>query len=277
MKEESMTDALVREFLLGNINDEERERIENLYLTDSQVRERVLAVEQDLIEDYLEDSLTPEDKARFLLRYAQTDEQRRNLRITKSIKDWAISEARAPEEAATMSSVWSRLAGKLRLKPVFTVPIAVMVVLAVVLAIIWLNSRLEQRKHLAVEQELAQLNSPASLREVPAQMATLELRPLTLRSVEAQKEFKTSAGVPILELRLQWIRPERFSTYQAEVGRVGDDKFTIPNLQADGGNVIRIRLFAHMLSRGRYQINLSGITADGSPSLPEEYTFAVSN
>ena len=58
MKEESITDALLREFLLGKINDEERERIEDLFLTDSQTKERVLALEQDLIEDYLENSLT---------------------------------------------------------------------------------------------------------------------------------------------------------------------------------------------------------------------------
>jgi hypothetical protein len=277
MKEEPMTDALLREFLLGKINDEERERIENLYLTDSQTRERVLAVEQDLIEDYLEDGLTPEDKARFLLRYAQTDKQRRNLRITRSIKDWAIAEAHIPQTTAAKAAVLDRLRARLPFKPVFVVPLAAMIVLAIVLAIILLNNRIEQRKHLAVEQELAQLNSPASLREAPTQMTTLELKSVAVRSVEAQKEFNTSAGIPIVELRLLLFRPERFSRYQAEVGPIDDDKFIIPNLEPEGGNVIRIRLPAYMLSRGHYQINLSGITADGSLSPSEEYTFAVSN
>ena len=276
MKEESMTDALLREFLLGKIDDEERERIENLYLTDSQTRERVLALEQDLIEDYLEDSLTSEDKVRFLLRYAQTDEQRRKLRITKSIKDWAITEARAPQASAATVSVWSRLRARLRLKPTIVVPIAVMIVVAIVLAIVWLNSRIAQRKHLAVEQELAQLNSPMSLREVPPHMTSFELRPVTVRSVEAERELKTGAGIQIYELRLPWVRPERFSTYQAEVSRVDDDESSIiPNLQADSGNIIRIRLPVQMLRRGHYRINLSGITPDGSLSPPEEYTFVV--
>lgn len=271
-----MTDALLREFLLGKINDEELERIENLYLTDSQTKERVLALEQDLIEDYFEDGLTPEDKARFLLRYAQTDEQRRKLRITKSIKDWAITEALAPQATATTASVLDRLRARLPLKPVFVVPIAVMIVLASVLAIIWLNSRIEQRKHLAVEQELAQLNSPTSLREVLPQMTTLELRPVTVRS-EAQKELKMGADTRIVELRLPWVRPDRFSTYQGEVRQGNDQSFTIPNVQADEGNVIRIRLPAHMFSRGQYRIQLRGIANDGSLSPPEEYTFAVSS
>ena len=34
MKEELLTDALLREFLLGKVDEEERERIESLFLTD---------------------------------------------------------------------------------------------------------------------------------------------------------------------------------------------------------------------------------------------------
>src|SRR5688500_13825918 len=170
MKEESITDASLREFLLGKLADEELERVENLYLTDSQTRERVLALEQDLIEDYLENSLSGEDKERFLSRYADTNEQRRKLRITKSIKDWAVTQATAsPATAATTGSIWSRLRTRLRRQPMVFVPIAVAIALAVVLAIVWLNSQREKKKHFAVEQELALLNSPAGLREFPPQ------------------------------------------------------------------------------------------------------------
>ena len=276
MKREPVTDALLREFLLGKLGDEQREQIESLFLTDSEMRESVLALEQDLIDDYLEDSLTPEDKKRFISRYAQTDEQRRKLRITKSIKDWAVRDAMAPQAAATTISVWSRFWTRLRLQPVFVVPIALMIVIAIVLAIIWLNSEIEQRKHLAVEQELAQLNSPTSLREVPSQTIFLELKPVTVRGVEPQPELKLSADNRIVELRLPWIQKEHYSTYRAEVRRIGGESFTIPNLQAENdGQSIRIRLPAHFLHRGHYQINLSGISNDGSANPPEEYSFTV--
>src|SRR5689334_14757240 len=110
MKEESITDASLRKFLLGKLADKELERVENLYLTDSQTRDRVLALEQDLIEDYLEDSLGEEDKERFLTRYATTDEQRLKLRITKSIKNWAVTEAAASSSTAAITvSIWGRL------------------------------------------------------------------------------------------------------------------------------------------------------------------------
>ena len=279
MKRE-VTDALLREFLLGKLADEDCERIEGLFLTDSPTRERVLALEQDLIDDYLEDSLSQGDKERFLARYAQTDEQRRKLRITGAIKDWAVREARAPHPAAPTVSVWSRFWTWLRLKPRFVVPIAVTIAIAIVLAIVWLNSRTEQRKHLAIEQELAQLNSPASLREVPPEMTSFDLRPVSVRSVGAQAELKIPAGIRLIELQLPWIQNERYSMYQAVVRRVSDrESFTISNLQAesDGRYTIRLRLPAQMLTRGDYQINLIGVAADGSASSSEEYSFVVAN
>jgi hypothetical protein len=280
MKEDSVTNALMREFLLGKLADADRERMESLFLTDSATRERVLALEQDLVDDYLEDSLSQEEKERFLSRYAQTSEQRRQLRITGAIKDWAIREARAPHPTAPTVSVWSRIRAWLRVKPRLFVPIAITIVIAIVLAIVWLNSREEQRKHLAIEQELAQLNSPASMREVPPQITPFDLRPVSVRSAQPQLELKIPVEIRFIELRLPWIQTEHYPMYQAEVRRVGDrEAFTISNLQAEsnGRYTIRLRLPAQMLTRSDYQIKLTGVAADGSARSSEEYSFVVVN
>jgi hypothetical protein len=279
MKEESITDARLREFLLGRLdNDDTRERIENLFLTDPHTKEKVLAVEQDLIEDYLEDSLTQDDKQRFISRYAKTDEQRRNLRITKSIKDWAVAEPKAQQASAATVSVWNRLWTQLRLKPVFVVPIAVAIVIAIVLAIVWVNTQRERRKHLAIEQELAQLNSPASLREASAQMISRELKPVTVRSPELRTEISLRPDIQIVEFDLPWIQQERYPAYEAEVRRLDDaESYKIPNVQGSSTDrqVIRIRLSTRMLNPGQYLIYLRGIANDGTRSSDEEYSFSV--
>ena len=132
MNEELPTDAVLREFLLGRVDDEERARIENLFLTDSEAREKVLVIEQELIEDYLEDNLTAEDKQEFLLRYGQTAAQRRELRITEAIKNWALKENAAVQTLPVEVSTWDRLRTKLRLKPAFVIPITVAVMIAIV-------------------------------------------------------------------------------------------------------------------------------------------------
>lgn len=277
MKKETVSDALLRAFLLGNIADDERERIESLFLTDSQERERVLSAEQDLIEDYLEDSLTPEDKQRFIALYAQTPEQRQQLRVTKSIKDWAIREAAAQIPSAKVS-VWTRLRASW-LKPVFVIPIAVATMIAIVVAVVWLNSRERTRRHLAIEQELAQLNTPSSLRESLPGTVSRDLSPGAVRGAEQQSEIKKSTDVRFIELQLPWVQKERYPSYRATIKRVGDDEsLTIPNLQAanDREYAVRIRIPAYRLERGQYQIRLSGINADDTSGLVEEYLFTVS-
>jgi hypothetical protein len=277
MKEELMTDALLRQFLLGKVDDEERQQIEHLFITDSSLRERVLGVEQDLIEDYLEDSLTPEDKEIFLSRYANTPEQRRKLRITKSIKDWAVTNAAAGTVSPPATRSWSRWLGSLRLKPIFMVPIAVTLLIAVVISIVWLNSRGELRnRHLALEQELARLNSPAALGEALPRMTTLELAPVSVRSVAPEKELNRTASIQTVELHLAWIQPQQYPTYNAVVRRVGDDKdtLTVTSLQAENEQ-IHLRLPITYLTPGTYRIELTGITTDGASNLTEEYVFTV--
>src|SRR6185295_7658752 len=93
MKEEGATDALLRQFLLGKVEDEERQRIESLFITDSRMKDKILAAEQKLIDDYLEDCLTKADKEAFLLFHGDTAAQRHKLEIARSIQEWAVNQA----------------------------------------------------------------------------------------------------------------------------------------------------------------------------------------
>src|SRR5690242_18966613 len=124
MKEEIPTDAVLREFLLGKVDEEEAAQLERSFLTDSEPREKVLVIEQELIEDYLEDSLTAKDREQFLLRYGPTAAQLQQLRITKAIKDWALRE-NAMVQTLLQYSICSRLRARQWRKPVFVIPIAV--------------------------------------------------------------------------------------------------------------------------------------------------------
>jgi hypothetical protein len=275
MKEERVPAALLRRFLLGNVDDEERQRIEGLFLTDSLSRDKVLAAEQDLIEDYLDDSLTTAEKERFLLHYADTPRQRRKLRIAKTIQDWATTETTVTPPTPATISIWSRLRAGMRLKPVFVIPIAVIAMIAIVVTTVWVNRKREQS---SIDQELARLNASSSLREIPPQMVPFELAPVSVRSVESHNELITRSDVRVVELHLLWIQKERYPTYQAVVRRFNDDEsFTIRDLQPEnnGGHKIRLRLPAQKLTRGLYQILLSGVAADGTVSASEEYTLTV--
>jgi hypothetical protein len=270
-----MNEATLREFLLGKLDDEERNHIETLFLTDETVREQILIVEQALIDDYLEEELAPEDVERFLARFAQTEEQRQKLRITKAIIDRARSSS-STQAGPVLTSTWSRLR-RSYLKPIFVVPIAVVIVIACVLGIVWRNWSEEKRKHQAIEQELAQLNLPARMREVPAQLVTLELRPVAVRSIEPQAQLNVNTESRFVELHLSWIQKERSSTYLAEVRRVGSSEvFSFPlQVVSASDPTIRLRLPVHLLTRGNYLVRLISIAPDGTTGFSEEYSFAV--
>ena len=275
MTEELLTDAGLREFLLGKVNDEERARIEGLFLTDPEARDRVLVVEQELIEDYLEDSLSSEDRETFLSRYGQTAAQWQQLRIDKAINEWALRENESSKTVPAGLSIWDRFRSMLRLRPQFVIPIATATMIAIVAGGIWLNSRM---KRAAIEQELAQLNTAASLREVLPNTASLILSPIAVRSIEQQNELKKSPETRVVELNLPWIQKQRYPAYTAQIRRLGSDEaFMIRNLPptSEGRYAIRLRVPAQMLIRGHYQILLTGVSADGVPDEVVEYQFAV--
>jgi len=282
MKEEGATDALLRQFLLGKVEDEERQRIESLFITDSRMKDKILAAEQKLIDDYLEDCLTKADKEAFLLFHGDTAAQWRKLEIARSIQEWAVNQAgKTPIPPKPALSLWDRLRVRLPIKPILILPITATAVVAVVFALVWVNNRRTERNRqfLAVQQELAQLNTPSSLREVRPAMVPLTLKPTVVRSVESQPELPSRANVDIVELHLLWMQKEDYPSYQAVVFRRGDDQpYTIDNLtiENDSGKVIRLRVLARILTRGNYQVELTGIAADGGKSPPEIYSFFVS-
>ena len=109
-------------------------------------------------------------------------------------------------------------------------------------------------------------------------MVLLDLKPVALRSGQLQNELKKSADMRLVELRLPWIQKERYTTYRAEVRRIGGgESFVISNLQTenDGRYQIRSRVPARLLSRGQYQVRLSGIDSSGAAEITEEYAFTV--
>jgi hypothetical protein len=278
MNEEPVSDALLRQFLLGQVDDQERQRLENLFITGALSRERVMATEQHLLDDFLDDSLAPADRERFLAQYGETPAEQRKLRIAKSIQDWATTGAEVTAVgAAAAESRGSRLRARFRLKPVFMIPIAAVSMIAIVFAVVLLNRRWEQQnRYLATQQELRGLNDPSMLLAVSPSTPPVSLRPGAVRSAEAENELTAPANVEFVELRLLWTQRERFPSYQATIRKFDEEEsFRIPNLQLASGNAIRLRLTPRLLTRGLYQIELSGVGSDGTTGPAEEYQFQV--
>jgi len=277
MKEEIVTDASLRQFLLGKVDDEERVRIESLVITNVVTKERVCAAEENLLEDYFEDALSGLDREKFRAQYAYTAQQQRRLEITRDIRNWAIDvEKKKGKSSGTQTSSWSSVFGSFRLKPMVVMPIAASVI-AIVIVGLWLNRKIELRnRRLAIEKEIVRLNVSTSN---PEGIFSLTLRPVTLRSAETQTELVMRSDIQIVELRLFWHLSDSYSIYQAVLKRTGDTQsFIIHNLHAEmDGKAIPLRLPPEILTIGTYQVELTGMMSDGQSGRTEEFQFSVTH
>jgi hypothetical protein len=155
----------------------------------------------------------------------------------------------------------------------FVTSIAATAIIAIVVLALWLNHYRELRnRQLSLEQEIAGVNT----NQVPPQIS-LTLKPGQLRSADSQRELVLRPDIQVVELHLLWNQDETYPTYRAVLRRVGDAQWlTIPDRPAESDvRAIRIKIPAHILKRGLYQLELSGIAADGSTSPMQEYQFEV--
>ena len=285
MNENPMTKAVARRFLLGTVEDSERQRIESLFIIDSETRDAILIAEDELVEDYLEGSLSEPDTAKFLEQYAHGPRQRRKLRIAGTIREYAQSDAlRRQSGSSALEKLRSFFSRRWPRERRLYLPIAVAVATVLVVTTVWLvrwNTKRMRDDHrrLSIEQQLADLNAPSSLRENPGQMVSLVLPSVSLRSVNSPARITSLTPYRVLDLQLLWPHKEECNSYVAVLIRVGDtETFTIANLHAEknsGSKVVRLRLPAQSLRPGLYHVSLSRIASDGTSGPSEEYEFMV--
>src|SRR5215216_6370380 len=95
MKEANEEEFLLRLYLLGELGEGEQESVEERFITDRGFKERVLVVEDELVEDYLSGELSETEEASFVRHFLSTPEQRQRVRIAGAIKKYMAAEVPA--------------------------------------------------------------------------------------------------------------------------------------------------------------------------------------
>lgn len=88
MKEQVLNDVLARRFLLGQLSPEEQGRIEELAFQDPATFAFLQAAEEDLVDEFLYDELSPVEKERFQNHFLTRPGSRQNLRIARALKQY---------------------------------------------------------------------------------------------------------------------------------------------------------------------------------------------
>src|ERR1041385_524988 len=254
---EYLTDTKLRQFLLGDVAERERAQIEKRFISDPQSKQRILIAEEDLIEDYLEDSLSPIQKQRFLAQYGYTPQHRRRLQITKLIKENAMAGVAAVDEAVTKRSFFFRKLWPQDMR--ILIPALAVLTIALIAGVIWVSQSSRRRaeeanQRTSIERELAELNSTPTSPLPPSEVVSVVLPPVSVRGAGSNHEVTQNPGTRMIELHLLWTQEQVFSNYRITFNRVADtERLTINKLhvQVDKfGRAVVVKIPTHLLRHG---------------------------
>lgn len=119
MYKESDNEELITRYLLGELPDDEQIRLEDRAFSDKQYMQNVLAVEGELIDDYVRGSLSGRRRGQFERRFLASHERRQKVEFARALAKVASKSAvtepvRQPVIALTPTLWWNSFIGLLR-------------------------------------------------------------------------------------------------------------------------------------------------------------------
>jgi tetratricopeptide (TPR) repeat protein len=93
MKPDLETQRKIRSYLLGEADEAERESIETMILTDDQLFEELMVVEDEIIDEYLNHKLSPEARSRFEDHFLNSPERLEQLRFGRIFDRYVSSQS----------------------------------------------------------------------------------------------------------------------------------------------------------------------------------------
>ena len=85
----TIDEALLRRYLLGELSEEEQVRQEEQFLTEDQYFELLLLVEEDLIDDYVHGKLSQQDIEKVEQRFLSSSERRERVKLARDLRRYA--------------------------------------------------------------------------------------------------------------------------------------------------------------------------------------------
>lgn len=278
MKSNAVQQQTIREYLLGRIAVEEREKLEEQLLIDTELYEELLVSEDELVDEYLRDDLSGADREDFESHFFAAPEHQEKVRFARAFRKYvAVSAA-----AAVSADVG--VADQLAVKPDFSdlppkrglfssflpfqnpiVSYSALAALVLMLTgigwVAWKN-----------------LSNPASTGQ--GEILAVTLTPGFQRSEGETKRFAIRSGVGTI--RLQLLLPgNQYQSYEATVqdfeSRAVATKSNLKPTSVDDNPAVFVDLNPSQLTPGDYVIKLSGVPPGGDSTGVASYSFRVLN
>jgi hypothetical protein len=218
-------DGGLRRYLLGLLPEVEAEALEEAYLAQPEVWERVRGVEDDLLDDYAADRLGEDEKRAFEARYLASPPLRQRMMAARALRR-ALAEAGGPAVP--------QVAARRRPRVTFPVALAAGLLVAAVAYQLWPAAG--PRTASASPQPSTEVRTPAATSSSPLPSArdttvtatvpvkvVLALSPVLLRSEQSALARRIPAGTDTVVLELEGdpaLLPARSTELEAAVATV---------------------------------------------------------
>ena len=254
----------LKQFLLGSLSESDAEEIGVQIITDGAMDEKMSFAETELIEDFLDNELTAQEKELFFANFLTTPERVELLEETALLKNCAQNYFKAEAEGEREEKKsGSFIDGFRRFLALNLRPIAAVLLVLVIGAVVWRVFLYDANALSQVEKEYAALNAK-DLTSAPeaANLTNKSLIVGTYRdTADASSKLSAAALTGNVLFRLA-LPPEtpRDTRFDLELIKDGKAVFRQPNLkvyQNPSGQELKVILPKSVLSSGTYQIKLN--------------------
>ena len=194
MTEESFSEDLIVRYLLGDLPEEELTAIEDRAFRDRQYLQNIVAVENDLIDEYVRGELTDSERRQFERRFLASAERRRKVEFARSLAsvttELAVIEKDARPARTPATVTWSSALGAfLRgLNPAAKVSLAAAALLIVIGSSWLIVDSMRLRAELQREQQSHEREQRALEEQIAGERARSEEMAASLERERQQSE-----------------------------------------------------------------------------------------
>lgn len=256
----------IRQYLLGTLSPEQAAELEERLLSDGQVYEELLIVEDELVDQFLSGQLSAPEREQVESHFLQAPERQEQLRFGHLLRQYVSAHTTgiAPDAEPELAPVFvgpepSFLSRLLPRSPVLAFSLAC-ALLVLVVGGFWVVNRI-----------LNPANGPGAVWAV-------ELTPGLIRDGGETRKFAVPANTGTVRLQLD-LAEDQYQSYEAILqdadGRTVTTSKGLKAQSTNGRTAVLLDVKVDMMPAGDYRVKLSGLSSKGEAESVANYSFRV--
>lgn len=271
-------ESVIRQYLLGQLNDDDREQIEQRLITDRNFMEETLMVEEELLEDYVSQTLAPPERELLLKNYLTAPLQKEKLKIARALEKYASQPSLRTPRVISSESWVRRLLQTLRVHSGL-IELSWAALVLVVLIGTWWIVRTWRGDRNGLQAELIQLNGPnSSVLEDGSTIAQVIFPPLNLRETGRSVTLTITGQTQVVQLRIPQVSDQQ-RRYQAilkdsngqQLARVSDLRIR----EIKNEPMVVLQFPAKLFQTADYVVTIGELSSTGGLDNVADYSFRV--